>query len=72
MNRYDDDLGRLIRISLSRSAVEVEPSAEVWARIEARIRQPKCDSVLCHQHPALVAPFAGDGLHDALDPRMIE
>ena len=39
MSRYDDDLGHLIRSSLSGVAAEVGPSAEVWARIEARIEE---------------------------------
>jgi len=39
MSRYDDDLGRLIRTSLSRLAAEAEPSPGVWARIEAQIKE---------------------------------
>jgi hypothetical protein len=43
MSHYDDDLGHLIRVSLSGLADEAKPSAEVWARIEEQIKKRLCD-----------------------------
>lgn len=60
MSRYDDDLGHLIRTSLSRLVTETGPSPDVWARIEAQIkertRDTGCRSVLRPESPPCPLP----------------
>lgn len=42
----EDDLDRLIRITLRKSTAKEEPPAEVWTRIAARIGDQRCGAAL--------------------------